>query len=78
MSEMVERVAKAISGSGVVSTRSLAKARSALKAMREPTEAMLGALLEVDMANADYRHLAAKWTTRFNAAIDAALSEPEK
>jgi hypothetical protein len=43
MNEMVERVAKAISGSGVTSPASLRKARAAIAAMREPTDEMLSA-----------------------------------
>lgn len=44
MSEMVERVARAISGAPFPSKASLAKARRVIEAMREPTEAMKDAL----------------------------------
>jgi len=42
--EMIERVAKAISGSGVTSPTSIRKARAAVLAMRAPTEAMCDAM----------------------------------
>jgi hypothetical protein len=38
--EMIERVAKAISGSGVTSPTSIRKARAAIEAMRDLTEEM--------------------------------------
>lgn len=41
MSEMVERIAKVISGSGVTSKRSLKKARDVLIAMRVPSDDMV-------------------------------------
>lgn len=41
MSEMIDRVAKAISGAPFPSKCSLKKARAAIEAMREPTDAMI-------------------------------------
>ena len=59
--------------------RDIPSSRSAISALREPSEGMLGALLDVkDISKAEYGHLIEKWTPRFSAMIDAALAEDTK
>lgn len=67
MNEMVERVAKAISGAPFPSPKSLAKARAAIEAMREPTEFMVG-----EAARLNHPRDRDVWRTM----IDAALASP--
>lgn len=67
MSEMVERVARAI-GNGLLTGTSIAQARRAIEAMREPTKAMI----DETLWNACSR--AKMWQTM----IDDSLQDPEK
>jgi len=69
MSEMVERVAKAISGAPFPSKASMAKARAAIEAMREPTDEML-------FSGAQWRTLDDPFgSKRWQDMIDAALEK---
>lgn len=70
MTEMIERVAKAISGAPFPSKRSKDKARAAIEAMREPTEAMHAVLFR---ANVSLTDTGAVW----GLLIDAAIAEEE-
>jgi hypothetical protein len=52
MSEMVDRVAKAISGAPFPSELSRRKARAAIEAMREPTAKMIDTTAKIDIERA--------------------------
>ena len=68
MNEMIERVAKAISGAPFPSAKSIAKAKAAIAAMREPTEEMIEAGIHCGDGYG-------KQPKTFIAMIDAALKE---
>lgn len=81
MSEMIERVAKAIFADrypgedwkDYQKRDYCGHARAAIEAMREPTEAMMAA---VDCAGVKAEWLSGKaWAAGYRAMIDAALSE---
>jgi hypothetical protein len=80
MSEMVERVAKAIAKCApAIDQRApyakimmLEAAKAAIKAMREPTEAMIEAGQEGELGRAESVEMI------YTAMIDAALAPPEQ
>jgi hypothetical protein len=74
MTEMVDRVALAISGAPFPSERARSRARAAIEAMRGPTDAMIysgGEFIEDNCANPREPQMRAAW----DAMIDEALKE---
>jgi hypothetical protein len=84
MSEMVERVAKAIRGVWIgpdftVSDVAEDMARAAIAAMREPSGEMLKAIADAVLKNAkNKQHLPITWTGGYRIMVDAALAEWKK
>lgn len=77
MSEMIERVAKAMAKADADNTAwklYVREARTAIEAMREPTDEMCQAYLDKDFAEADTWGSYAGPIQRWRAMIDAALS----
>jgi len=72
MSSMVERVARAIAESNEVWGDDLVKARAAIAAMREPTEAMVNAGSHLYVAGTARGELDYEAETVWKAMIDAA------
>lgn len=71
MSEMIERIAKIISGAPYPSRNSKTKAERILKAMREPTEAM------IEASNREWDgRMSHRSSGAWQAMIDAALVSP--
>lgn len=77
---MIERVARAIreSHANGVHTSYADDARAAIAAMREPTDAMVGAAqwAESEPLHEMSMDMGAQFKAEWRAAIDAALSEP--
>lgn len=75
MSEMIERVAKAIEAAGYNPATAPAIARIAIEAIREPTDAMLDAPWTAGVKAGDYTMTVNEAGNAWGFMIDEALSD---